>query len=64
MVERFEEREERERVNDEHPQERVNISVQKIWKQCRKIPNWKVPGRGGVQGYWIKDFYTNVFPHK
>ena len=49
------EKRERERANDEHPQERVNISVQKIWKQCRKIPNWKVPGRGGVQGYWIKD---------
>ena len=48
MIERSEER---ERVNDERPQERVSISVQKIKKQCRKIQNWKVLGRGGVQGY-------------
>ena len=46
---------ERERVNDEHPQERVSISVEKIREQCRKIPNWKAPGRDGVQGYWIKN---------
>ena len=50
MIERSEERE-RERVNDERPQERVSISVQKIKKQCRKIQNWKVLGRGGVHGY-------------
>ena len=46
---------ERERVNDECPQERVCISVEKIRKQCRKIPNWKAPGTDGVQGYWIKN---------
>ena len=51
MVERSEER---ERVN-ELPQERVSISVEKIRKQCTKIPNWKAPGRDGVQGYWIKN---------
>ena len=51
MVERSEER---ERVN-KHPQERVSISVEKIRKQCRKIPNWKAPGRDSVQGYWIKN---------
>ena len=45
----------RETVNDECPQERVSISVEKIRKQCRKIPNWKAPGRDGVQGYQIKD---------
>ena len=45
----------RERVNDERPQERASISVQKIKKQCRKIQNWKVLGRGGVQGYWTKN---------
>ena len=38
----------RKRVNDERPQERVSISVEKIRKQCRKIPNWKAPGRDGV----------------
>ena len=45
----------REKVNDERPQERVSINVEKIRKQCRKIPNWKAPGRDGVQGYWIKN---------
>ena len=32
-----------ELVNDKHHQERVVISVQKVTKQCRKIPNWKTP---------------------
>ena len=45
----------RERANDGHSQERVSISVEKIRKQCRKVPNWKAPGRDGVQGYWIKN---------
>ena len=40
MVERSE-----ERVNDKRPQERVRISVEKIRKQCRKIPSWKAPER-------------------
>ena len=31
------------------------MSVEKIRKQCRKTPNWKAPGRDGVQGYWIKN---------
>ena len=44
----------RQRVN-ERPQERVGINVEKIKKQFRKIPNWKAPARGGVQGYWIKN---------
>ena len=43
------------KVNDEGPQERVSISVEKIRKQSRKIPNWKAPGRDGLQGYWIKN---------
>ena len=33
----------------------MSISVEKIRKQCRKIPNWKASGRDGVQGYWIKN---------
>ena len=24
-------------------------------KQCRRMPNWKAPGKDGVQGYWIKN---------
>ena len=41
--------------NEEHLQERVVISVEMVRKQCRKIPNWKAPGKDGVQGYWIKN---------
>ena len=43
--------EERERVNEKRPKEIVSISDEKIRKQCRKIQNWKVPGRDTVQGY-------------
>ena len=46
---------ERERVNDERRHKKVSISVEKIRKQYRKVSNWKVPGRDGVQGYWIKN---------
>lgn len=31
--------------NDNHLEERVVISVEKVTKQCRKMPNEKVPGR-------------------
>ena len=41
--------------SNEHLQERVVISVEKVTKQCRKMPNWKAPGKDGVQGYWIKN---------
>ena len=39
--------------NDKHIQERVIISVEKVTKQCRKMPNWKASGKEGIQGYWI-----------
>ena len=42
--------------NDKHLQERVVISVEKVTKQCRKMPNLKAPRKDGVQGYWIKNF--------
>ena len=41
--------------NEEHLQESVVISVEKVMEQCRKMPNWKAPGKDGVQGYWIKN---------
>ena len=41
--------------NEEHLQESVITSVQKVIKQCRKMPNWKPSGKDGVQGYWIKN---------
>ena len=39
-----------EQGNDEHCQERMVISVEKVTKQCRKMPYWKGPGKDGVQG--------------
>ena len=36
-------------------QDDIHIEIKKVRKQIRKIPNWKIPGPGGVQGYWIKN---------
>ena len=41
--------------NDKHLQEGVVISVEKVTKQCRKVSNWKAPGKDVVQGYLIKN---------
>ena len=30
--------------------------------QCTKIPNWKVPGKDGVQRYWLKNL-SSLHPH-
>lgn len=46
-------------INGEHIQEGLILSVEKVRKQARKMPNWKAPGNDGVQGYWIKNF-TNL----
>ena len=35
--------------------EEVEITTEMVKNQCRQIPNWKTPGRDGVQGYWIKN---------
>ena len=45
--------------NKHHVQERLVITVDKIAKQCRKMPNWKAPGKDKVQGFWIKSM-TNL----
>ena len=29
--------------------------------QCRKMPNWKAPGKDVVQGYWLKNL-TSLHP--
>ena len=34
--------------NDKHLQERVVRSAEKVTKQCRNLPNWKVPGKVGT----------------
>ena len=40
-------------------QENIQIVVQKVRKQTRRMPNWKSPDPDGVQGYWIKNL-TNT----
>ena len=42
--------------------EKVEISQEMVKMQCRKMPNWKAPGKDGVQGYWSKDL-TLLHPH-
>ncbi|XP_063592533.1 uncharacterized protein LOC134769724 [Penaeus indicus] len=46
-------------VKGKHSQEAVNISIESVRKQAKKIPNWKCPGKDVVQGYWIKNL-TNM----
>ena len=36
--------------------EKVGISQEIVKMQYRKMPNWKAPGKDGVQGYWLKNF--------
>ena len=40
--------------NRDHFQAPVKFSIENVRKPCQKIPNWKAPGKDGVQGYWIK----------
>ena len=37
--------------NNKHLPQRLVISVEKVTKQCRKMPNRKASGKGDVQGY-------------
>ena len=32
------------------------ICVEKVTKQCKYMPKWKIPGKEDVQGYWIMNF--------
>ena len=40
--------------NRDHFQEPAKASIENVRKQGQKIPNWKAPGKDGVQGYGIK----------
>ena len=40
--------------NNYQKQECLFITKEMVSKQSGKIPNWKAPGRDGVQGFWIK----------
>ena len=44
--------------NNYQKQERL-VSREMVFKQSRKITNWRPPGRDGVQGFWIKKL-TNL----
>ena len=35
-------------------QEELAVTADMVTSQCRKLPNWKVPGKDGVQGVWLK----------
>ena len=37
-------------------QENVEITKEDVTMQLRKMPNWKVPGLDGIQGFWLKRF--------
>ena len=39
---------------DDTKQNNINITTEMIKEQVKKIPNWKIPGLDGVQGYWLK----------
>ena len=41
--------------------EKVEISQEMVKMQCRKMPNWKTPGKDGVEGYWLKNL-TSLHP--
>ena len=45
----------KDEIKGRHSQEGVTISIENVRKQAKKIPNWKSPGKDGVQGYWIKN---------
>ena len=38
--------------------EKVEINQEIVKIQCRKMSNWKTPGKGGEQGYWLKRFIS------
>ena len=49
----------KDEIKGRHSQEGVSISIENVRKQAKKIPNWKSPGKDGVQGHWIKNL-TNM----
>ena len=41
--------------------EKVEISQEMVKMECRKIGNWKGPGKDSVQRYWLKNL-TSLHP--
>ena len=46
----------RKQFENVNSMEKVEISQEMVKIQCKKMPNWKAPGKDGVQGYWLKNF--------
>lgn len=38
----------------DNQQGELEITSDMVTSQCGKLPNWKAPGRDGVQGFWLK----------
>ena len=38
----------------DNQQGELEITSDMVTSQCRKLPNWKAPGKDGVQGFWLK----------
>ena len=45
----------RKQFENVNSMEKVEISQEMVKMQCRRLPNWKSPGKDGVQGYWLKN---------
>ena len=43
---------------DNTKQNDINITIEIIKEQVKKIPNWKRPVPDGVQDYWLKKLTT------
>ena len=44
----------KDEIKGRHSQEGVTISIENVRKQAKKMPNWKSPGKDGVQGSKMK----------
>ena len=42
-------------MNRKNKQAQLQILRENL-KKILKIPNWKAPGKDGVQGFWLKNF--------
>ena len=51
----------RKQFENVNSMEKVEISQEMVKMQCRKMPNWKTPGKDGVEGYWLKNL-TSLHP--
>ena len=45
----------RKQFENVNSMKKVQISQEMVKMQCRKMPNWKAPGKDAVLGYWLKN---------